>query len=57
MFNLGLNLSLTSNKAPNLRSVICSERNAASITNKRLLQNEKGNCKFILSLKTVTFYC
>ena len=36
-FNLELNVSLISNKAPNLHSVICSEMNIASITNKRQL--------------------
>ena len=35
--NLELNVALISNKAPNLHSVICSETNTASITNKRLL--------------------
>ena len=31
--------------------------NTASITNKRLLLKERGNYKFIFSLKPVTFYC
>ena len=34
-FNLRLNLSLVSNKAPKLHSVICFEINTASITNNR----------------------
>ena len=45
------------NVAPILHSVICSEMNTASITNKRLLQKERGGCKFRFSLETVTFYC
>ena len=40
-----------------LHSVICSEMNAALVTNKRLLQKERGSYKFIFSLETVTCYC
>ena len=56
-FNLELNVSLISNKAPNLRSVICSEIKTASITNKRLRYKERGSYKFMFSLETVSFYC
>ena len=56
-FNLKLNVSLISNKAPNLYSVICSEINTASNTNKRLLKKEKVGYNFMFSLATVTFYC
>ena len=45
------------NVAPILHSVISSEMNTASITNKSLLQNERGSYKFMFSLETVTFYC
>ena len=55
-FNLEINVSLISNKAPNLHSVICSEMNTASITNKRLLLKERGSYTFMYSLETVTFY-
>ena len=41
--------------APILQPVICSEINAASVKNKRLLQNEMGSYKFMFSLHTVTF--
>ena len=34
IFNLELNVSLISNKAPNLHSVICSEINTGSVANK-----------------------
>ena len=34
IFNLELTFSLTSSKAPNLHSVICSEMNTASVTKK-----------------------
>ena len=37
-FNLELYVSLISNNSHNLHSVICSEIDTASITNKRLLQ-------------------
>ena len=57
MFNLELNVSLISNKAPNLHSVICFEMNTALITNKRLLLKERGSYKFMFSLETVTLYC
>ena len=50
-------MSLISNKAPNLHSVIYSEINTASVTNKRLLLNERGSCVFMFSLEIVTFYC
>ena len=36
-FNLSLNVTFISNKAPNLHSEIFSKTNTASITNKRLL--------------------
>ena len=52
-----LNVSLISNKAPNLHSAISSEINTALITNKKLLLKERGNYKFIFSLETVTFHC
>ena len=42
VFNLMLYLLLISNKAPNQYSLICSEMNTVSITNIKLLQNEKG---------------
>ena len=35
--NFELNFTIVSNKTPNLHSVICSEVNTASITNKTLL--------------------
>ena len=52
-----LNVSLISNSAPNLHSVICSEMNTASNINKGLLSKERGSDKFILPLETITFYC
>ena len=52
-----LNVSLISNKAPNLHFAISSEINTALITNKKLLLKERGNYKFIFSLKTITFHC
>ena len=55
-FDLELNLSLVSDKSPNLYFVTCSETNTASITNKRLLQNESSSYMFMFSLKKVTFY-
>ena len=39
-----------------LRSLICSEMNTASITNKRLLQKERGSYELVFTLETVTFY-
>ena len=56
-FNLELNVSLFSNKTPNLHFVICPEMNTASVTNKRLLQKERGSYKFMFPLETITFYC
>ena len=41
--NLVLNLSLISNKDPNLYSVICFELDLVSIANIKLLQNERSN--------------
>ena len=38
------------NITPILHSIICSERNIASITNKRQLEKEKGSYKFMFSL-------
>ena len=40
-----------------LYSVIRPEINATSITNKRLLQKERGSYKFTLSFEAVIFYC
>ena len=56
MFDLKLNLLLISNKAPNLFSVICSEINAASITNITLLQNERGSYRFKFYLKNAMLW-
>ena len=55
--NVELHVPLISNKAPNLDSLICTEMNATSITNKRLFQKERGSYKFMFSLETITFYC
>ena len=52
--NLVINLSLISNKAPNLFSAICSEINAVSNTNLILLQNIRSSYVFGFSLETVT---
>ena len=57
IFNLELNGSLISNKAPNLHSAICSEMNTASFAKKRLLFKKRSGYKFVFSLETVTFYC
>ena len=51
--NLVKNLSLISNKAPNLFSAIYSDINTVSNTNLIILQNIRGSYKFRFSLKTV----
>ena len=48
---------LISNKSPNLHSVICSELNIASVTNKRLISKQSVVYEFVISLEIVTFYC
>ena len=45
------------NVTPILHSVICSEMNTVSVTNKRLLLKERGSYKFIFFFETVNFYC
>ena len=42
---------------PILHFVIYSEMNTGSITNNRLLKNQRRSYKFIFSLETVTFNC
>ena len=42
---------------PILHSVIYSEMNTGSVTNNRLLKNQRRSYKFIFSLETVTFNC
>ena len=52
--NLVINLSLISNKAPNLFTAICSEINTVSKTNLILRLNIRGSYKLRFSLKIVT---
>ena len=56
-FNMELNVSLISNKAPNVHPVICSEMNNAFVTKRKPVKMERGSYKFMFFLETVTFYC
>ena len=55
VYNLVINLSLISNKAPNLYSVICFEMNTISITTVCKMKRVAIS-SFSLSMKIVTIY-
>ena len=54
-FNLELNVSLISNKAPNLYSVICAEMNAASVKNKNYCKRKGVVISSCLLLELLLF--
>ena len=50
-----LNVSLISNKAPNVYSIICSEMNNASVTKRKPVKMERGSYKFMFFWKLLLF--